>query len=80
MPRAVPEPAPPAPLDPERLLTTLAQHGVRFVLVGALAARLHGFPRVTARLRAFPANARLRASSVPLMPLVLGARSEMTAS
>lgn len=38
----------PAPLDPERLITTLAQHGVRFVLIGALAARLHGFPRVTA--------------------------------
>jgi len=56
MPRAVPEPAPPAPLDPERLLTTLAQHGVRFVLVGALAARLHGFPRVTADADITPAR------------------------
>ncbi|HXK22262.1 MAG TPA: hypothetical protein VMS55_06240 [Myxococcota bacterium] len=37
-----------APLDPERLLRALAKHGVRFVLIGALAARLQGFPRLTA--------------------------------
>lgn len=37
-----------APLDPERLVLTLARHGVRYVLIGALAARLQGFPRVTA--------------------------------
>lgn len=37
-----------APLDPERLITTLASHGVRYVLIGALAARLQGFPRTTA--------------------------------
>jgi hypothetical protein len=37
-----------APLDPERLLRALAEHRVRFVLIGALAARLHGFPRLTA--------------------------------
>ena len=29
-------------------MTTLAKHGVHFVLIGALAARLYGFPRVTA--------------------------------
>ena len=34
--------------DPERLLTTLARHQVDYVLIGALAARLQGFPRVTA--------------------------------
>lgn len=38
----------PAPFDPERIITTLARHGVEYVLVGALAARLQGFPRVTA--------------------------------
>ncbi len=38
----------PAPFDPERLLAVLARHRVDFVLVGALAARLHGFPRLTA--------------------------------
>lgn len=36
------------PFDPERLLRALAEHDVRFVLIGALAARLYGFPRVTA--------------------------------
>lgn len=37
-----------APLDPERLVTTLARHRVRYVLIGAVAARLQGFPRMTA--------------------------------
>jgi hypothetical protein len=37
-----------APLDPERIVTVLARHEVRYVLIGALAARLYGFPRVTA--------------------------------
>ena len=36
-----------APLDPELLFTTLARHQVQFVLIGALAARLYGFPRFT---------------------------------
>jgi hypothetical protein len=38
----------PAPLDPELLFRTLAQHQVEFVLIGAMAARLQGFPRLTA--------------------------------
>ena len=37
-----------APFDPERILAVLAAHAVDFVLVGALAARLYGFPRLTA--------------------------------
>ena len=37
-----------APLDPERIIRVLATHGVRYVLIGALAARLQGFPRFTA--------------------------------
>src|ERR1041384_327923 len=37
-----------SPLDPERLFTTLARHKVRYVLIGAVAARLQGFPRLTA--------------------------------
>jgi len=36
------------PLDPERLVRALDAQGVRYVLVGALGARLFGFPRVTA--------------------------------
>jgi hypothetical protein len=37
-----------APFDPELLLKVLSRHRVNFVLIGALAARLHGFPRLTA--------------------------------
>ena len=37
-----------APLDPEALIRTLARHRVQYVLIGALGARMQGFPRVTA--------------------------------
>lgn len=37
-----------AAFDPEKLLQALQEHKVRFVLIGALAARLYGFPRLTA--------------------------------
>jgi hypothetical protein len=37
-----------AALDPERLMRTLDKHHVQFILIGALAARLYGFPRLTA--------------------------------
>jgi hypothetical protein len=46
----------PAPFDPERLVVTLARHEVRYVLIGALAARLQGFPRVTADADITPAR------------------------
>ena len=36
------------PFDPETLIGVLAKHDVRYVLIGALAARLQGFPRLTA--------------------------------
>jgi hypothetical protein len=45
-----------APLDPELLLETLSRHKVNFVLIGALAARLHGFPRLTADADITPAG------------------------
>jgi hypothetical protein len=45
-----------APLDPERLIQTLGRHGVAYVLTGALAARLHGFPRLTADADITPAR------------------------
>lgn len=44
------------PLDPERVITTLASHGVRYVLIGAMGARLHGFPRMTADADITPAQ------------------------
>lgn len=45
-----------SPFSPERILTTLDAHNVRFVLIGALAARLHGFPRLTADADITPAD------------------------
>ena len=45
-----------APLDPERLITTLARHEVKYVLIGAVAARLQGFPRMTADADITPAR------------------------
>jgi hypothetical protein len=43
-----------APLDPERVIRVLAHRKVRYVLIGALAARLYGFPRVTAAIDITP--------------------------
>ena len=42
--------------DPERILRTLSKRGVRYVLVGATAARLQGFPRLTADADISPAT------------------------
>ncbi len=43
-----------APLDPELVIRVLARHKVRYILIGALAARLYGFPRVTADMDVTP--------------------------
>jgi hypothetical protein len=45
-----------AAFDPERLIKALSHHHVKFVLIGALAARLHGFPRLTADADITPAD------------------------
>lgn len=42
--------------DPERLLKALARRHVRYVLIGAVAARLQGFPRMTADTDITPAQ------------------------
>jgi hypothetical protein len=44
-----------SPFDPERILRVLAHHRVHFVLIGATAARLQGFPRLTADADVTPA-------------------------
>jgi hypothetical protein len=46
---------PPA-LDPIRLQRTLAEHGVRYVLIGALAARFAGYPLATSDADLTPAK------------------------
>ena len=48
----------PAPLDPERIVRALASHNVVYVLIGALAARLQGFPRLTADADITPDRSR----------------------
>lgn len=45
-----------APFDPERIIGALARHEVAYVLIGALAARLYGFPRVTADIDITPSR------------------------
>ena len=42
--------------DPEEILKALARSQVRYVLVGAVAARLQGFPRLTADADITPAR------------------------
>jgi hypothetical protein len=42
--------------DPERILRALARRQVRYVLIGATAARLQGFPRLTADADITPAR------------------------
>lgn len=46
-----------APFDPERIIRVLAEHRVAYVLIGALGARLYGFPRVTADIDITPDRA-----------------------
>src|SRR5690625_686511 len=44
-----------APLNPEKIIKTLDRFKVKYILVGALAARLQGFPRMTADADITPA-------------------------
>lgn len=63
-----------APLDPERLVRILAKHHVRYVLIGALAARLQGFPRLTADADITPDPARDNLEHLAAALRELGAR------
>ena len=63
-----------APLDPERLIKVLAKHHVDFVMIGALAARLHGFPRLTADADITPARDRDNLNRLAAALRELGAR------
>jgi predicted nucleotidyltransferase len=46
----------PGPFDPERMLRALSKRGVLYILIGATAARLQGFPRLTADADIAPAT------------------------
>lgn len=45
-----------SPFDPKRIVRVLAAHSVSYILIGALAARLQGFPRLTADADITPAT------------------------
>lgn len=48
---------PPDPgFDPDRILAVLDQHGVEYVLVGGVGARIHGAVRATADIDCVPAT------------------------
>jgi hypothetical protein len=54
--RLVPEPE--TPLDAERILRALAEHGVDYVLIGGLAVQTHGHVRTTSDADVIPAPDR----------------------
>jgi hypothetical protein len=60
-----------SPLNPERIIKVLAEFEVKYVLIGALAARLQGFPRMTADADITPArdNANLQRLATALKKL-----------
>jgi hypothetical protein len=43
-----------APLDAERIIETLAQHAVDYVIVGGLAVQTHGHVRTTVDIDIYP--------------------------
>lgn len=51
-------PEPEAPLDAERILRALAEHGVEYVLIGGLAVQTHGHVRTTNDADLIPAPNR----------------------
>ena len=63
-----------APLDPGRIIRTLHENDVQFVLIGALAARLYGFPRLTADADITPATTKENLDRLAQALRVLGAK------
>lgn len=70
----------PAPLDPDCLFRTLAEHDVSYVLIGGLAAVLHGSPAMTNDADIMPehSEANLEHLSVALSDLEARLRVEST--
>lgn len=60
--------------DPERILRALGRRQVRYVLIGATAARLQGFPRLTADADITPARDSGNLESLAAALRDLGAR------
>lgn len=64
----------PYPLDPESVFTSLAGRNVRYILVGAMAGRLHGMPRLTADVDLWPDTTPPNLSRLAAALRDLGAR------
>lgn len=65
---------PDEPLDAERILTTLAEYQVDFVLVGGLAVQTHGHTRSTVDVDVFPRPDRSNLARLANALNELGAR------
>lgn len=70
MPRDVSE----AFFDPQRVIDTLTRHGVRYVLIGGVAGRLHGSPLLTEDIDLVPDLAPANLAALAAALRELGAR------
>ncbi len=68
------EPPPSAPLSPEPILKALDRHGVRYVLIGGLAAIAQGWPGVTLDADITPASDRENLGHLAAALREMGAR------
>jgi len=69
----------PEPFDPVAILSTLDAMGVRFVLVGGLAATLHGSPTLTTDVDVVPERSAANMQRLALALAELGAHASGTA-
>ncbi|MEP6833584.1 MAG: hypothetical protein ABJB74_09325, partial [Gemmatimonas sp.] len=60
--------------DPERVIEVMANHDVRYVLIGATAARLQGFPRLTADVDITPERTTENLTNLAAALVALDAR------
>ena len=51
--------AEPVPYQPDRILEVLERHQVRYVVIGGLAAEIHGSPYITRNVDVTPARNRI---------------------
>ncbi|NKB86704.1 MAG: hypothetical protein GKS06_00585 [Acidobacteria bacterium] len=60
--------------DPEAILAVLEKHGVRYVLIGGLAATLHGSPHLTTDVDITPSTSRQNLAALAAALVDLEAR------
>jgi hypothetical protein len=68
------EPAPPPDLDVARILETLDRHGVSYLIVGGIAATIHGATRQTTDFDCLPARTEQNLRRLAAALIELGAR------